>query len=69
VLAREATGKVAPFGRPYLEAIERLIREHAAERQRLAQVERERLLQFERQQLIQVEKATLAPPREKGRSR
>jgi hypothetical protein len=69
VLAREATGRVAPFARPYLEAIERLVREHAIERQRLAQVERERLIQIERQQLVQIEKAMRAPSRDRGRSR
>jgi hypothetical protein len=69
VLARETTGIVAPAARSYLDAMERLIREHAAERQRLAQVERERLLQVERVRLTQVEGAGRAPRRDRGRSR
>ena len=69
VLVREATGNVAPAARPYLEAIDRLIREHGAERQRLAQVEREQLIQVERLRLMQVAKATRAPGRDRGRSR
>lgn len=69
VIARESTGKVALAARPYLDAMERLIREHAAERQRLAQVESERLIQLERQRLVQVEKTIRAPRGDRGRSR
>jgi hypothetical protein len=69
VLAREMPGKVALAAGPYLDAIDRLLCEHAAERRRLAQVERERLIQAERQRLLQVEKAPHAPRRDRGRSR
>lgn len=63
VLARETPGDVAPAARPYLKAMEQLLREHAAERERLAQDERERLIQAERLRLMQVEQAARAPGR------
>ena len=69
VLARETTGRVAPLGHHYLEAIKRLIREHAAEQQRRAQVERDRQIEFERQRLILSEKSVPVPSRDRGRSR
>lgn len=70
VLARETTGKVAPAARPYLDAIDRLVREHAAEMQLLAQAaERQRFIQIQRQQLVKVEKATRPPRRDVHRSR
>jgi RepB DNA-primase from phage plasmid len=61
VLARETTGNVAPSAQPYLDAVDRLLREHAAERQRLAQVDEQRA--------AQVEKAMRAPHRDRGRTR
>jgi hypothetical protein len=45
---REAKGKVAPSAQPYLDAIDRLLREHAVERQRLAQVEMQRVAKVEK---------------------
>lgn len=77
VLAREATGKVAPSARAYLDAIDRLLRGHAVGRQRTAQFERERLDQVGRQRLVQGERDRLvhgekdlrAPRRDRGWSR
>jgi hypothetical protein len=53
VLAHDATGKVAPAAQPYLAAMERHLRELAAEKQRL----------------IDAEKARRAPRHDRGRSR
>jgi RepB DNA-primase from phage plasmid len=69
VLASDSRRKVAAAAQPYLDALDRPVREHAAERQRLAQVGRERLIQLERQELVKVEKTTRAPRRDRGRSR
>lgn len=53
VLAHDAAGKVAPAAQPYLAAMERHLRELAAEKQRL----------------IDAEKARRAPRHDRGRSR
>lgn len=69
VLARQATGKVAPAARAYLDVIERLLREHSAERERLIQAERERMVQVEKERLVKVGKAGPTQHRDGGRSR
>jgi hypothetical protein len=61
VLVLDATGKVAPSAQPYLDAIDRLLREHAYKKQQLAHVEKQRV--------AQVEKAIRATHRDRGRSR